>query len=550
MNDVTWEISKRIIFEQRYQSLKGNSAFISRFRADGRRTGRSLRSFIISNYIASVFSFSLLSVALTFVRLINNYSTDLPELELLLYFYVFSANIFNTIFFLDGLVSENILQPLAALPLENPQSILPISYMLYYGSSSTFVVTPFLLLEFLSNHSLLMLITGLLWMAVYIFLGYIAGSLIFHYLYRFRNPSRPSVMKNMGTLFRVFVIVLIFSFFEVWVYDPQILPATFLPASQNALFSLIPVINTPMLVRQSLTGFGFLLDGSAFFLFASVTALIYIGTHRLLFERILIPREGGMKHGENSSYRAGNVRMALFMKNLRIIVRKSQYSLMLFFPVMVAIPFAVPLILSNASSSSFNPLGLYYALLTIPVVCASIYSLLSFVSEGGAISIMFILPGSTRANVISKSFVGVVIFSCIVFPLTLLIMGAGRYTAVDFLLVPLNLIAGFSFSYLNLLKRLSRKLSPYITVVNIDTFGGSFGLLVSFGFVLVQMLTPVIAGAVITMFAFPSGGRSFTLAVDLALNLILLLYSIFMVSREKDWVSRKRLSSSGNADLQ
>lgn len=529
MNNVNWEIAKRIIFEQRYQSLKGNSSFISRFTATGRRTGRSLRSFIISNYIASVFSFTLLSVSLTFVRLINNLSSDLPELELLLYFYVYSANIFNTVFFLDGLVSENILQPVSSLPLTKPHSILPISYMLYYGSSSTFVLMPFLILELVTNHSLPMFFLGFLWMAVYIVLGYMTGALMFHYLYRYRNPSAPSVLKNAATLFKVFVIVLVFSFFEIWVYDPQVLPPSLVPANSGILISFVPILNTPILVRQYATISGLIMNLVAFTVYAALAAMIYILLRRRLFESLMLPREGGSTNGSGNVYTAGNVNFALFLKNFRIIMRKSQYSLMLFFPVMVAIPFAVPLILSNSASNSFNPLGMYYALLTIPVICASIYSLLSFTSEGNAISIQFILPGYSSRNVISKAYVGITIFSCIVFPLTLFIMISGSYSVADYLLVPLNLIAGFSFSYLNLLRRLSRKLTPYITVVNIDTFGGSAGLLIAFAFVLGQMLLPVISGAVISSILFPGMGRTFTLALDLGLNMLLLLVSALLV---------------------
>lgn len=545
MNRINWGIAKRLIFEQRYQSLKGNSSFISRF--SGGKGGRSLRSFIIANYMASVFSFALLSLSLTFVRLLSQANAGLSELELLLFFYVYTANIFNAIFFLDGVVSENLLQPVSSLPLEEPGNIIPESYMLYYGSSSVFVIIPFLLLELVSNHSILMFVFGILWMLVYIVFGYLSGALIFHYLYRFRNPAKPSVMKNAGTLFRVFVIVLIFSFFEIWVYDPQVLPASFTPAAHGILFYFIPILNSPILVNAHITAHGILWNIISIVSYTAVLFLIYKLFHMRLFRNLLLPEQKIKNFTGDSKFSANNPKFSLYLKNIRIVLRKTQYSLMLFFPVMVAIPFAVPLILSNAASDSYNPLGLYYALLTIPVICASIYSLISFISEGNAISLYFILPDMKRSNVLSKSKVGISIFSCIVFPLTLFIMSTGHYTVLEYLLVPLNLVVGFSFAYLNLLRRFSGKLSPQITMVNIDTFGGSIGLLISFGFVLIQMLGPVIIGALITEMVYSNSGSTVTLLIDFLINAAFLVISLLLYFQTSDTKHRGRLYRSSLA---
>ncbi len=541
MNNVLWEISKRIIFEQRYQSLKGNTAFLSRFSGERKKGGRSLRSYIISNYIASVFSFALLSVALTTVTFSGRTSGNLSELEVVLYFYVFSANIFNTIIFLDGIVSENILQPLASIPLGKAHSVVPVAYMIYYGSSSIFVIMPFLLLEFAVNHSAAMFLTGTLWMAIYIVMGYLAGSLVFQFLYPLRNPSKPSLVKSIGTIFRIFVIVLVFSFFEIWIYDPQVLPAVLVPTSPGLTQYLVPVLNSPLLVRASLPMSQVLPGIFSPVLYIAVIFSIYVAFQKRLFDRIMVPRAGSSAIRKSGSFKHGNTRFAMFLKDLRIVFRKSQYSLMLFFPVMVSIPFAVPLILSNTGASSYNPLGLYYSLLsTISVICSSMYSILLFISEGGAVSVMFILPDFARRSVFSKASVGVFIFAAVVTPVVFVIMLAGRYSIFDYLLVPLNLVTGFSYTYLNLLNRFKKKLNPYLTVVNIDTFGGSFGLLLSFGFVLVLMVIPVVLGEIVSVYLIGNPGRTFNLAVDLIINSVFLLASVFIVGRQPSYASARK----------
>lgn len=548
MNNVLWEISKRIIFEQRYQSLKGNTAFISRFNREGRMAGRSLRSYIVSNYVASVFSFALLSVALTSVRIFSGETGYLVELEILLFFYVFAANIFNSIIFFDGIVTENLLQPISSIPLVSPQTVLPVSYMIYYGSSSTFVITPFLVIEYMFNHSLILFGTGLIWMTIYIFLGYLVGTLVFYFLYPLRNPSKPSIFKNIGTVLRILVIVLIFSFFEIWIYDANILPPSLVPASLGTLRYFIPVVNTGVLVTNSISMFEGMMELLVLVPYAVICLLIYFMLHGRVFQRLLIPRTGRVLRNNQPLFRHGSLRMAMFLKDIRIIFRKSQYSLMLFFPVMVSIPFAVPLILANSGVAQSNPLGLYYSLLTVPVVCASIYSLLTYISEGNAVSIMFSLPDLSRRSVKSKALVGIVIFSCIVIPMADLIMLAAHYNPLDYVLVPANLIIGFAFTYVAILNRLRKKLNPYITVVNVDTFGGSFGLLISFSMVLGLILVPVIAGELISTYAFGGSNSTLTLALDLMMNVFLLFITTLLIFRPNRSYLGKQLASVNSAE--
>lgn len=522
MAGVRFEIAKRIIYEQRYQSLKGNRGFISRFSQSG-DARRSLRSYIISNYVASVFAFSLLSLALSFIKLYGDDLSNLLTLEVLLFFYVMSANVFNSVLFLDSIATENILQPISVIPIERPAMIIPISYMLYYGSSSIFVMVPFLFISYSIIHSILFVLTGTIWTVIYILLGYVIGSVLFSFLYRVRNPLKPSAFKNVATVLRLLVIVAVFSFFEVWIYDPQVLPPFITAPTHGILLSLIPVIGVTsllevhtLLIREELI---------SLFVYTVVLILSYSVMSNRIYERLKTPRENFSDTAERKNEKIHGAMLTMVQKNIRLIFRKSQYSLMIFFPVMIAIPFAVPLILSG-ESGSFNPLGLYYVLLTIPVICASIYSLVSYISEGNAIPLLFTIPGLRRRDVESRSAAGIIVFAAIVIPLTIFIMETGRYSILDYLLIILNLLAGFSFSFIFTIMRLQRKINPYVTVVNIDTFGGSFGLLLSFGTVLFLILIPVLMGAAISIYLL-SGGATATLSIDLGLNLFLLLLVSF-----------------------
>ena len=536
MSSIRYEVAKRIIYEQRYQSLKGNRGFISRFSQSG-SAHRSLRSYIISNYAASVFAFSLLSLALSFIKLYGDNVNNLLTLEVLLFFYVLSANVFNSVLFLDSIVTENLLQPVSVVPIKKPALIIPLSYMLYYGSSSVFVIVPFLFLSYTLIHSYLFVATGLIWMIVYIILGYLIGCALFSFLYKVKNPRRPSALKNVATILRLLVIVAVFSFFEIWIYDPQVLPSFITAPVHGIILSLVPVLNvTALLETGKLNVF---MELVPFAVYSIIIMISYFIMGSSTYEKLKTPRENFSDSSFSTSGKMHRPMLTMVEKNIRLIFRKSQYSLMIFFPVMIAIPFAVPLILSG-QGSNFDPLGLYYTMLTIPVICASIYSLVSYISEGTAIPLLFTIPGLERRDVESKSISGILVFSLIVIPLTVFIMETGKYSFIDYVLIITNLITGFSFAYMIIMRRLQKKINPYVTVVNLDTFGGSIGLLLSFGFVLAIILIPVISGAVISIYIL-SGSSVTTLILDLSLNIFILfitIFSLFILRTRKNYGER------------
>ncbi|GEM_PF-3176562 len=516
-------IAMKIIFEQRYQSLKGSSSFMSRFSG-----GRSLRSYVLSNYLASLFSYTMFSLVISFIKIYRAGSAGIGTLEVLLYFYVLVANIFNSIMYMDLLLTGRILTPLSSLPIEHPERSIHISYLAYYGSSSLFVVLPFLTMDYLRTGNFLFFISGTVWLFMYVMIGYVVGLIIFHAILPMRSPDHPSALKSAGTVLKIVGMVAMFSLFELWIYSPSLIPASLAVSSANPFVLLAPAINITFLLGAGWSP-SFLI--STLYAGAVYIALIVIGMIAVsgrIYIKLIEGVSGSEKRRRNNHYVNIRTNHATFLKDVRIILRKTQYGVLLFLPLMFAVPFTVPVVIESSISGDYNVLGVFYSLMTLPVLCASIYSILPLISEGGAISQLFSLPDFERFTLRNKFLVGIMFYSSIMIPTSVFILLFGKYSIEDYLLLPLNLVFAFAFSYMNLLRRNLRKINPYITTVNVDTFGGSAGLLVSFAAALAMIVIPAVAGAVISFSAFGNFSGSVVLAIDLAIYSLLLAMRILL----------------------
>ena len=87
------ELARLIIREQRYFSLKGFA------RKTLRKNGRSLTSYVRRNYIASIISFSILSVGLAGIKYLESPTgSTLTEVIVVLFFYLLSIQVCGYLF--------------------------------------------------------------------------------------------------------------------------------------------------------------------------------------------------------------------------------------------------------------------------------------------------------------------------------------------------------------------------------------------------------------------------------------------------------------------
>ena len=137
MNKLDFELAKLLIREQRYFSLKGFS------RKNITRISRPISSYVRRNYIASVISFSILSLGLAAIKILEiPGSSTLSEVIVVLFFYLVIAGAYNTLFYFSQIKMANIIEPSIHLPRVRTERALILSYIYYYGSSTLFVVLP------------------------------------------------------------------------------------------------------------------------------------------------------------------------------------------------------------------------------------------------------------------------------------------------------------------------------------------------------------------------------------------------------------------------
>lgn len=535
MKGLTWFISKRLMVEQRYLAMKNSPKFQNRIsRVDTNKT-KYLETYINSSYAVSAISFVFFSIFLTAPYAQSNQAaTRMADISFLLYIYAFIISIYSTILFISTLQNFKLIEPIKPMPLKVSKHVIPISWFAYSGSTALFVVAPALAFYAWTFKDPLTLIFGLIWTILTILFGFAVGAAIFIFLGSRLNQKRSSIVNSLKGIMRIVFIIIIFIIFELGVYFPDSLP-NIIPAIHPPLNWLIPFLNIAFIVfidHATLEAFAGGVGATA--LYSMATALLFSYVSARLFDRISDQGLMGKsdKKGWRDRFSIHGFYRSFFIKEIRLIARRSQNVIFIFMPIFFILPTIFSIFLYG-SPGQYNTLSTYYSLLSIVIVCASFYSLILIISEGNGIEILFSLPLGLRKIIYSKGMVGLAIFSTIIVPVTILLIGSAKNFQLFDLLVPVNLIIGYAFSSIFNIRHLFRKLPSGASTVNFYSFGGNVAFVTLFILSALLTLIPVSAATFITylIHSNPFGNKAFFYSLDAILNAVMLAVVLNIVNR-------------------
>lgn len=516
------DIAMRVIREQRYQSLKGT-------RWKRGKSVSSLDSYVRRNYLASAISFCFFSIVLSVIRYLETPSAlGFEEAEVILFFYLFMTNAYNTVFFLSQVRSSSIMEPILHLPGVSVSRVLTLANLYYYGTSTLFVVVPSFVIFSILFSDYLSLLVLIFWSILYTLLGFTFGVAVMFAVSTRKGGNHSGIVRIIGGVIRVLGIVAAFVVFELWIYDPSLISPTVF-ANPNIFSSLAPVLNV------AVTSMAPLSSGNPFYLPISVSVylLITIALFRnngWMLEKAYtagVPQVSRTYRDATSRMRHGKYDK-MIRKDLSILFRSPQNSVLIFLPLMLSMPALIPVILAKPDS----PLALYYLALALPVMSASFYPLVTLISEGKAISLLFSLPIKKTDFMLSKILVSGIIFLLIS---ASIIIFAGIYIGENLLLIVFTefcLLAGYVYASVINFARNSRKITDQVTILNLDSFGGSVGIMVTFSITMMLLLVPVLSGSLVAYLRFGNFSNNFfILGLDTVLNAIMLILTVFVSLR-------------------
>ena len=520
MTDFT--IAKRVIRELRYVSLKGT-------RWKKGKNVSALDSFVRRNYLASAVSFGFFSMVLSLIRYLETPSRlGFAEAEVILFFYLLITNAYNTVFFLSQVKTSSIMEPVLHLPEVSVSRVLMLACLYYYGTATLFVIIPSLVMYTLLFPEFISLIVLVFWTAIYTILGYSLGVLMV-YAASMRSGTNGSGRTRMiGGLVRVLGIVIAFVIFELWIYDPNLISPTVF-TSPSIASSFIPVLNVAVASLDPLSSHNMVflpLSAAAYLL---ITAFLFRRSSGMLEKAYLAGSSQKSSSNRQTGRKMRHGRFdKLIRKDLLILFRSPQNSVLIFLPLMLSLPALIPVILARPDS----PLALYYLTLSLPVMSASFYPLVTLISEGKAITLLFSLPIKKAHFLLSKIFVSGLIFLVV----ALIVVGfAGAYIGENPILIALTaycILAGYVSASLINFVRVSRKITDQVTLLNLDSFGGSFGIMVTFALTMILVLAPVLSGSLIAYVSFRNfSDNFFILGLDTVLNAHMLVLTTVLAMR-------------------
>lgn len=543
MKSTLFLIARLLMIEQRYQAIKKSPKFTVE---DPQSLRRKLGRFLQTSYIANSASFAVFSFLLITPYIFSGGSGErVSNIGFIVYIYALIISIYSSALFFNAISSMNLLEPVASLPFPGKKKAVALSWFLYSGSSFIFVVLPSTAWMSLETGTMFPIIYGSVWAILFSMLGYSIGAVINGFIIGRGKSDRAGFLSSIKSTLRVFVMLAVFAIFETGIYLPGLIP-DFIPGLPYPLNRFVPVFNVPYVVflgNSSISGI--LLDAASTLLYLGIFYIMMTASNTYITRKTL--ETGGAVSALSPDRkvrfsRDGLVR-PMFMKEVRIVARKSQNVILLFIPIVFVFP-TILSVLIYGSAGGVQNVGTYFAMISILVICSSFYSLIMVVSEGNGIETLFSLPISGRDIVYSKGMFGIIIFSVIIVPVTVLIMGGGGSFSPFDILVPANLILGYSFSSIFNLKRLIGRLPRESSTVNFYSFGGGFFIVFLFITTAAISILPVIVSLLTTELVFGSlnSGLYFFYLFDSIINFIALLMVIGSVGRSDPLLSGDMIS--------
>lgn len=497
-------LSRMLMIEQRYQAVKKSPNYADEKNREA--TKKSIDNFLRVSYTANSISFAVFSFLLISPYVFSGGGFDrITNIGFIVYVYALIISIYSSALFFNSISNMNLLGPVSWLPYDGKRRAVMLSWFLYSGSSSIFSVLPAVAwISWISSNPLVV-VFGILWGFLVIMIGYAAGAAINTFVTGRGNRDRAGILSTLKSTMRVMLILLVFAVFEIGIYLPGLIP-NFIPGIAFPLNRFLPLVNIPYVVFLGNTNIaGILTDIASTIVYILASLLLMFVANNAAIERSL---EGGKSREMFSpekyvGYRGRSITLSMILKDIRIVARKSQNVILLFIPVVFVFP-TILSVLIYGNAGGIGSLGTYFSLTSILVICSSFYSLILVVSEGSGIEALYSLPLEPRDVVYSKAILGLIVFSAIIIPVSVLIMGWSYGPSPYDILIPSNLILGFSYSSIYNIRKLLRKLPKEASTVNFYSFGGGLSIAAMFVTTGGLVLAPVILSAALTAAIFGS----------------------------------------------
>ena len=118
MKSLIWELSSRIVSEQRYLALKDSTKFQERASASTRQGYRYIRRLIRTSYILTSVMMFLFSYFLVVANNgVGNQVAHVQIISFVIYAYIFIFSLYSVIMFINIIRSYGLFEPIKPLPL-------------------------------------------------------------------------------------------------------------------------------------------------------------------------------------------------------------------------------------------------------------------------------------------------------------------------------------------------------------------------------------------------------------------------------------------------
>jgi predicted permease len=515
MNRDEFNLAKLIIREQRYFSLKGFA------RKTLKKNGRSLGSYVRRNYIASIISFSILSVGLSGIKYLESPTgSTLTEVIVVLFFYLLLTGGYNALFFFSQIKMGKIAEYSMHLPNVRIERTMTLSFLYYYATSTAFIVIPAAFGYAIIYDDLAAFFLIMFWVAIYLVLGLFLGSIVLLLSGEGMFKRKKGSKRYLSMALKAGFAILAFLLFEVWIYDPSLLPTTYF-SSFSYIGSLLPIINVASTSFYVHTWDEAAIAFFSFAIYAVLAVLSLRGSEYFLMKFFTKPGKPSKEVTAPAGFmHTSGIGSSLIRKDTAIVFRSPQNSIMLFFPILLSVPVIIPF----AIASNFSALGLYYVMLEFPVICASFFPIIMLMAEGKGITSVFSLPLDRFRFLGSKFSLSLIIFLAASISIITVIAAFGKEPLFSLVITEISIVCGFVYVLIINLIRNADHINDAVTILNFDSFGGNMGLMMTFARSLLLLLIPALAvDAIVYLKYYSFSNSTLILGLDAFVNAVIMV---------------------------
>lgn len=529
MKKLDFFLSKRLMIEQRYQALKSNQTFLRNVQKS-KNPGEYVEKFVLRSYYGICFFFTLFSLLISAEYLIDGAtgfkSFTEGQIGFVIFLYALVVSASSSFFFLSSLNSERLIEPLTIMPVEISPFMISISWFMFTGSATFFIIFPPLIISVFFFHNFLSILFGFLWGGILIFTGFSISSLIYVFLNSRKSTSGRKVRSGLTNALKLLAFIAVFSIFDLSLYFPQFV--TYIsPNLYGTVKYFIPLLGLRYIVFNTNPTFQTILYSSistgiyvllAFFLFVYSSSSIT----KLMMEKVNVTKS--TFESAKKTFKTKSKRTALVEKDIKIVTRKMQNLTLMLLPLFFTLP-TVFSIYATGSIGTLNASSAYLGLLSLLIISASFYSMQLIISEGDGLENLRILPVTNWDIIKSKLTTGLIIFSLFSIPIIFILVGIGILRITLDILIEIDLAVGYIFASIISLRWLMKKIPKDAMTVNFYSFNGSLGIFFLFAVPAISAgIFPIMVILIYTFLASSIFANSFEFLMLIFIFNIIALY--------------------------